>query len=619
LKYKAIKKKKKEQTRNRASLALPVLIGGILALLPLVVSFTGHDPFRLPKHAFATAAVGIVLLLFVLTRRPRFNFGWASWEAIAGLAIVGLLLHTALISPEFRSWEGLLSVLLFFGFLLVIRFVADIETQKRYWWFAGGALALNAVLSILQYLGKFPLIMDSQGGTLAGRMNPAGLIGDVNSGGFLFGLAALMLGGIAVVERKPSLRAAALALMAANLLGLLFTQTLTAVGAFAVCALLWLMLHHWWVFRFRRVKPKTLGYLWGGIAVALLGAFLFGGQVGLTDRIQNVARELQAGDWESATAGRYSVNLLAWKMIQNQSWLGAGLNRFAVEFFHFKASTEEGRSVPLIDQPGAFREAHNEYLQTWVELGLPGLIFLVALLLGPIVRSLPMLRNEENPARFYWHGTLAISAVYILIECVAFFPFHLWVTAAFVALVYGGLRHLQCGEGQAEPRPFWNPLVGREWGRAVVCGAAFLLAGWLAFSAVQSWRANQRIGMAVFLVEQASSGGFDARRVRGIAAEGLRYLEEAERMAPHISEIYNLKGSAHMALGRFDRAAEQYQMAAERIPSPEVYTNLAAALLAQQKNEPAREALTLALAYNPNYPLALQAKQYLEGQNGAAP
>jgi O-antigen ligase len=60
--------------------------------------------------------------------------------------------------------------------------------------------------------------------------------------------------------------------------------------------------------------------------------------------------------------------------------LGHGLGSFATDFFRYRAETDMSR-LAMVDQPGAFREVHNDYLQVWEELGVIGLLLFVALLI----------------------------------------------------------------------------------------------------------------------------------------------------------------------------------------------------------------------------------------------
>ena len=66
-----------------------------------------------------------------------------------------------------------------------------------------------------------------------------------------------------------------------------------------------------------------------------------------------------------------------------------------------------------------------------------------------------------------------------------------------------------------------------------------------------------------------------------------------------------------MTVGRYPEAIESYQKAAQRIPSPEVLTNLAAAFIANRQFGKAEDAVTLALRYEPAYPKAVGARAYL--------
>jgi len=81
-----------------------------------------------------------------------------------------------------------------------------------------------------------------------------------------------------------------------------------------------------------------------------------------------------------------------------------------------------------------------------------------------------------------------------------------------------------------------------------------------------------------------------------------------------IPDIDNQKGTAFMQLGRYDEAVESYRRAAERIPSPEVLTNLAAACLARRDLPEAERYIQLALHYDSEYAKAKDALRYLKDQ-----
>ena len=164
-------------------------------------------------------------------------------------------------------------------------------------------------------------------------------------------------------------------------MGLAYSRSLTAFISLAVAGGLWLCFHHWWTFRYQKRIGRELVILWLLLAVGLVGSVAVGYRVGVLSRVSFVWGQIQEGDWTTVTTGRSPVYWLSWQMIQEQPWLGRGLNTFGREFFFYRANTEVGQSANLIKQAGSFQEVHNEYLQVWLELGLPGLVFFLALVL----------------------------------------------------------------------------------------------------------------------------------------------------------------------------------------------------------------------------------------------
>ena len=586
------------------------LVAGFLILLPFIASWQGFDNFRLPKNVFASLSILTIVVATVFLTKPRVRFPLVSWEALlcGGVAYAGL--HTLISAAPGWSWASFIPIFLFTLLFFCIRSVATLRFQRVVWLLISGALAIDAVLSIFQFYGMIAGMTDLTGQVISGRINPAGFIGDVNTGGFLFGLVSLILVYFLVVEKDLRIKVLAGFLMALNLAGLAYTRTLTAVVAVMVCGLAWLAFHHWWVIRRAGRFPRSLVYLWVVLIVLGSGAVAIAAQSGLIGRVQTVVRLVERGNWSVATAGRQPVYWLTWQMILEKPWLGHGLSTFGREFFYYRADTEEGQSVNLLQQPGAFREVHNDFLQVWEELGLPGIAVLVALFAIPLVRSVRLLPREADPAKQYWYGMLSIVVVFVAVSCLAFFPLRLGLTASYIVLVFAGLRHYQL-DGKS-----FEPDVDRSAARLLlgVRVILVLLAVLVGIREVRLWSANNDLGMANFLLVQASSGQFPARQSRMFADQALVRLDHAKEVAPSIAETDNLKGSAFMRLGRYGQAAESYRRAVEQIPSPEVATNLAAAYLAQKEWSEAERYLLLALRYDSGYPKARDALRFLKDQ-----
>lgn len=609
VKYKAARQSRKALPSDflwlPQALCLVLLVG-----LPFILSVEGMDKFRAPKDVFAAVAILSVLAVLgslILLGRLRTGLPSFGWELlfIAGLVYVGA--HTLVSSQPAASFSSFLYVFLFACLFFAFRSLAGPRFQRAAWLLAAAALGVSAVLSILQYYGAMPIMRDLEGTVVEGRMNPAGFIGDVNSGGFLFGLASLILLYFVAVETDRRIRLLAAVLLVCNLAGLAFTMTVTAIAGFALGLTLWIALHHWWILRDRSRAGKRLAVFWAILLVASVGAVGVSLRSGLAERLTEVAGQIRAGDWTTATAGRQPVYWLTWRMIRENPVLGRGLDTFGRDFFDFRTETEEGQSVSLIHQPGAFREVHNDYLQVWQELGIAGLGILAALILLAFWEGVRFLRREKDPRQAYWMGILAIGLVFVAVGCLAFFPLRLSVTAVYVLFLAACLRRLQAPGREIVPT--FPPRSLATVSAALLLVAASLYVG---YRQIQVWNANRHLGMAVFLLERAASGQFRPDQRRVFADQALGRLERAEAATGRFPEVHNLKGVAYMQLGRYGQAMESYQRAVESIPSPEILTNLAAAHLAREETETAERYLDRALRYDRRYEKARQARRYIE-------
>ncbi|MFQ5740280.1 MAG: O-antigen ligase family protein [Acidobacteriota bacterium] len=594
---------------------LPWLAGVFLTLLPFVVSIDGFFKFRAPKDVFAALAVLLLASVWVLTR-PRMRPELGTWELLVGAALLFAGLHSLFSHRPEVTMPAFVQILLFATLGLILTQVATERFQKVVWLSIGLATSVNAVITVLQYLGKFPLMERPGGETLSGRLTPAGFIGEVNSGGFLFALVCLLsLHGI-LAERKPAVRLVCTGIFFLNLAGLAFTRSLTALFGLLICLALWLPFHHWWVYRKGRKLARELLIFWVILASGLTAGAVVAVQAGMVDRVVAVARQFASGDWTVATSGRRPVYLITWKMIQDRPLSGHGLNTFGQDFYQYRSDTEYGQSLALLNQPGAFREVHNEFLQVWEEMGLGGLLLFLALILVPPIKAFKLVVGSEDALRAYWVAMLSFGLLFAAVSSLTFFPFHQTVTVVYILLLLASLRSFSKKTPRANPATRTPtqlpPSSGWRLPRLVLVGAVLLIASFGAYVQVAKWSANREMGFAELLLEKAQSPQLKGRLSRAFADQAWARLQRAERLYPRFHEIYNLEGSAAMLLGRHEQAKALYKRAAHFLPSPEVYTNLASAHLASGDLGEARSYVERALRYNPEYDRARKALRYLK-------
>lgn len=579
---------------------LRVIAGALFIVLPFVVSFSGEDKFRLPKLLFATISIIILCAIYLGSRRPRIVPRWKSWEAlvVAGIAFVGI---RSLLAPDpWQSLGGFFNLSLFAALAFVLKEVATARFQRILWFCIGAAGAVSAVMTVLQYFGKFSLLVTARGETLQGRLNAAGLLGDVQSGALLFALSSLMLLHWVFASCHPAIRALAALLVVLNLAGLAFTRTLTALVAYFIVAVVWLGYQHWWQLRRRKTGRLALALVW----VVLLGAgavaWYSAERSGLADRVSRVIRLVKRGDWSVATAGRQPVYAMTWEMISRAPLRGIGPERFGSAFFDYRSDTPQGQARNLIEQPGAFQQVHNDYLEFWLELGIPGLILFLAALTVPLWGGLRRLWGQAAEES-HWTALNILGVALIMVDALGFFPFQITLGAALTALLLASLRH-----GESPPALPPDPGLRRwdqkiRWVLVIVIAVVLIRPHW------RVWSANLEIARATAILQRVYQPGLPLRLVRASAQSTLESLERAQEKCRRCYRLYDLKGSALLLLGRYDDAIESYGVAAYYLPTSEVFTNLGQAYLQAHKPAEARESFEKALRYRPDYIKARQA------------
>lgn len=110
---------------------------------------------------------------------------------------------------------------------------------------------------------------------------------------------------------------------------------------------------------------------------------------------------------ERIDQGRLAIWGPAWQLVKDSPWVGSGIGLFWLLYPQVRLATEASAGF----------YAHNDYLQLWVEAGLPAVLLLIAVLLSTLYLYSRFMRNNNTapiPVRLeasgLFFGLLAVAA-----------------------------------------------------------------------------------------------------------------------------------------------------------------------------------------------------------------
>ncbi len=354
-----------EKSRDLAILSI-VVLGSFV--LPLAFFLDPTDLFRLAK--IVTLRTEAILLLFaagaaLLLGAPLPRVRWSDPSMVA--PIVALLVFTLL---TLTSTNKPLSIAASSSALCsVIVFLATAAAARRYGVILLAAPLLaaiaNAVLIILEESRVWMPFGETK--ALAHHLQCDALIGNPNEAGCYFAAAALACVAFGATRSRVAGAIATIAMLA----GLVASQTLTAIIAFAGGAFCLFALVSW---------RKALR---AAAAAALAAALLVIFSSPLRQRAGHVSTSVARGEYNQLFTERFTSFVAAWSMFEQHPLTGVGPGAFAWQYFDAKIAAEE--RFPSLrhtwNRGVNFGEVHNDYLQSLAEGGAIGGITMAALLI----------------------------------------------------------------------------------------------------------------------------------------------------------------------------------------------------------------------------------------------
>ena len=251
---------------------------------------------------------------------------------------------------------------------------------------------------------------------------------------------AVLPGLVLLATQRPrSFLAAFLALLVAALFA---TSSRGGWLAFAIGGMVLLAL-------LRRGRVPTVR----GAGVVAAGVVLGGGlllllAVAAREWVGGAAQAYSVVGVEAARSAseRIALYQVAWRGILTSSWLGSGYLTF---YYFVEAASPAVRSYAVTP----FYFVHNDYLQSLLELGVPGLVTLLALVVAPMVRAwqcLPRALPENRPAIIGIAATTSAMAAHAMVDFPFYVPVCLLMYGIALGLLQSLLPHTQVG---ADSRP----------------------------------------------------------------------------------------------------------------------------------------------------------------------
>jgi O-antigen ligase len=338
-----------------------------LAALPLLV-LSANRLIRTGlwrEHRFALGLLGLIAAIPLIQLIPLPPF---LWTALPGRADMVLALQLAGIQPGWApitatpdlTWQSVLALLPPAAMFMAVLGASHAQTARMMWFYLAGAVV--AVLLGAAQLASGGTQLYLWATTAAGSVT--GFFANRNH------LATLLLSclpfaavfGAAVLRRRSDERlplwfgALFMGLVVIGLAAIRSRAGVILFGPIAVAG----MLAAWIAAGRGRPGPGLIA-LTGGVAAAI-------GVVAVLALPPILARF----DVQSAPEGRFE----GWPVVADaaDAWLplGSGIGSFDAVY----------RSVEPLEQldPTFFNHAHNEYLETWLEAGWPGVALIIAFL-----------------------------------------------------------------------------------------------------------------------------------------------------------------------------------------------------------------------------------------------
>jgi O-antigen ligase len=213
-------------------------------------------------------------------------------------------------------------------------------------------------------------------------------------------------------------------------------------------------------------------------------------------------------DPESAGMGRFLIWERAWQIIKESPWLGQGLGMFGLVF--------PAHRNPLESSAGFM--VHNDYLQIWLEAGLPGLVLFLAVYVAVLMMFIYVLRQRRvDSARVIEIAGLFSALLVVAMHSFVNFNLYLLPTSLVAGVVLARFHQLAVA-GQRGGVWKFTPTRYLRLGVYRLVVSLFVLLGvsfWVSHSL-----ANYAIQEAVHLV---SEDKFD---------EADEALSRAQRLSP---------------------------------------------------------------------------------------
>ena len=274
----------------------------------------------------------------------------------------------------------------------------------------------------------------------------------------------------------------------------------------------------------------------------------------LTDRLQTLNDPYAAG------SHRLVIWASSWEMIKTTPWLGIGAGMFWLVYPQYRS--------PL-DSSGGFY-AHNDYLQIWIENGLPALLLLCASLIITLIYFIKLIRTEISPERrieltgifsglfaislhslftfnFYILSILVLSGIFLARfnqlctnDATRFITLHIKnntrLFLVLISIVYVFISHSLYSE--------WRSDSYREQALSFAIQNNYVEADQMLTQAIKQQPSEaiylNRASLLIRLLQQTPASAVDSKQV--LFDTALRSIEKAAALNPYRSYRHLLKG-----------------------------------------------------------------------------